>query len=49
VLAIEGDANGKLWVSARLGLFVFDPERGSFEYVSDVFRTRLVSRPSARR
>ena len=42
VVAIAGDASGKLWVSSRLGLFVFDPARESFERVSEQLHTRLV-------
>ena len=42
VLAIARGADGQLWVSARLGLFVFDPRRESFERVSDELHTRLV-------
>jgi ligand-binding sensor domain-containing protein/signal transduction histidine kinase/CheY-like chemotaxis protein len=42
VLAIAGDGAGRLWVSSRAGLFIFDPKREHFELVSDELRTDLV-------
>jgi ligand-binding sensor domain-containing protein/signal transduction histidine kinase/CheY-like chemotaxis protein len=42
VIAIAGDGSGQLWISSRLGLFVFDPKRAGFDLVSDQLRTRLV-------
>ncbi|HEU4585575.1 MAG TPA: two-component regulator propeller domain-containing protein, partial [Gemmatimonadaceae bacterium] len=42
VIAVAGDGAGQLWISSRLGLFVFDPKRASFERVSNQLHTRLV-------
>jgi ligand-binding sensor domain-containing protein/signal transduction histidine kinase/CheY-like chemotaxis protein len=42
VLAIAADAAGQLWVSARAGLFVFDPRHERFERVSEQLHTDLV-------
>jgi ligand-binding sensor domain-containing protein/signal transduction histidine kinase len=42
VIAVAGDGTGQLWISSRLGLFVFDPKRASFDLVSDELHTRLV-------